>query len=192
MGLLGPQFSLYEMRIDEKVKLEYFDWMYDLMCDGRFAGRITYRQLFKALHDIEFVYFVPHDENRAEDGVALRYRYCYLHDCEDLEHYLDGPCSVLEMMVALAIRCEERIMSDPDKGDRTAQWFWSMIISLGLGSMTDYNFDEELVNDAIARFLNREYEPDGKGGLFTVRKWNRDARTAEIWHQLLAYLNTLG
>lgn len=179
------------MRNDEKVRKEYFEWMYDLVCDGRFADSITYRRLFELLHNTEFVYFIPHDENRAEDGISMRYHYCVSHECEDLEWYLDGPCSILEMMIALAIR-EEHIMSDPDKGDRTAQWFWSMISSLGLSGMTDYNFDEEFVNDSVAKFLNREYSPDGKGGLFTIRKWKRDARTAEIWHQLLAYLNTLG
>lgn len=179
------------MRNDESIRISYFEWMYELMCDGRFADTISYRQLFTFLHNTEFVYFVPHDENRADDGISLRYHFCVMRGCEKLERYLDGPCSVLEMMVALAIR-EEHIMSDPDRGDRTAQWFWSMIASLGLSGMTDYNFDEEFVSESIARFLNREYSPDGKGGLFTVKRWNRDARTAEIWHQLLAYLNTLG
>ena len=110
-----------DMRIEDKVKSDYFNWMYDMMCDGRFAKTITYRQLFEFLHDVEFTYFIPHDENRAKDGIALRYRYCLLHNCKNLEYCLDGPCSILEMMVALAIRCEENIMSDPDKGDRTAQ-----------------------------------------------------------------------
>jgi hypothetical protein len=93
------------------------------------------------------------------------------------------------MMVALAIRCEERIMKDPMKGDRTAQWFWGMISSLGLGGMTDYNFNEWVVADVIGRFLRREYDSDGKGGLFTIKRWDRDARDVEIWHQLLAYCN---
>lgn len=179
------------MRIEDKIKIDYFEWMYDLMCEGRLARGISFRKLFAFLHDTEFVYFVPHDENRYEDGIALRYRFCLINDCENLEHYLDGPCSVLEMIVALAIRCEERIMSDPDKGDRTAQWFWSMINSLGLGGMYDSNFSEKLVSDTIYRFLNRDYEPNGKGSLFTIRDWNRDARDAEIWHQLMAYLNTI-
>ena len=48
-----------------------------------------------------------------------------------------------------------------------------------------------MVNDVITRFLEREYDSDGKGGLFTIRGWKRDARTAEIWHQLMAYLNTI-
>ena len=180
-----------DMRIEDKVKNDYFDWMYDMMCEGRFAKTITYRQLFRFLHDVEFTYFIPHDENRAKDGISLRYKYCVLNNCKDLEYCLDGPCSILEMMVALAIRCEENIMSDPDKGDRTAQWFWVMMTSLGLSSMTDYNFNEWLVNDVVTRFLNRDYDEDGKGGLFTIKGWNRDAREAEIWHQLMAYLNTL-
>ena len=160
------------------------------MCEGRFSQSISYRQLFMSLHSIEFEYFIPYDENRAVDGVTLRYHYCRMHDCEDLEYCLSGPCSVLEMMIALAIRCEES-MDNPEKGDRTSQWFWSMITNLGLGSMSDGNFNEWLVNDVITRLLEREYDPDGRGGLFRVRDSRRDMRTMELWHQLLAYMNTI-
>lgn len=82
-------------------------------------------------------------------------------------------------------------MTNPAKGDRTSQWFWGMITNLGLGSMSDSNFNEWLVNDIVTRFLDRDYEPDGRGGLFTVKNWNRDMRTAEIWHQLMAYINSI-
>lgn len=179
------------MLLEEQVKSDYFEWMYDLMCEDRFTRTISYRQLFMFLHDTEFVYFIPYDENRAVDGMTLRYHYCQIHDCEDLEQYLTGPCSVLEMMVALAVRCEESIMDDPTKGDRTSQWFWTMVTNLGLGAQSDDNFNEWLVNDIVTRFLDRDYEPDGRGGLFTVRGWHRDMRTAEIWHQLMAYINTI-
>lgn len=179
------------MRIEDQIKSDYFEWMYQLMCRGRFAPSITYRKLFTSLHDTEFTYFVPYDENRAGDGIALRYRYCVYHNCEGMEYCLDGPCSVLEMMVALAIKCEERIMCNPEKGDRTAQWFWDMLNSLGLSSMNDSNFNKRIVDEAIWRLLNRTYDRDGKGGLFTIRGWRRNAREAEIWHQLMAYLNSL-
>lgn len=178
------------MRIEDKVKKDYFNWMYDMMCDGRFAPEISYRNLFEFLHEVEFVYSVPHDKNRASDGVSLRYKYCCMNECEDLERHLTGPCSVLEMLVALSIHIEH-LMASTAKGDRTAQWFWGMITNLGLGSMCDSNYNEWLVNDVITRFLNREYDRNGKGGLFTVKGWDRDARDAEIWHQLMAYLNTL-
>lgn len=179
------------MRIEDRVNADYFEWMYDIVCYNRFGKGMTYRKLLTFLHDTEFVYFVPYDENRAVEGIALRYRFCVIHNCPELEWCLTGPCSVLEMMVALAIRCEENLMDDPDKGDRTGQWFWNMIINMGLGSMNDTNFNEWLVNDVVSRFLNREYDPDGRGGLFRVKGWNRDMRTAEIWHQLMAYINTI-
>ena len=34
------------MTDEERVNIDYLDWMYDLMCEGRFAGSITYRKLF--------------------------------------------------------------------------------------------------------------------------------------------------
>ena len=178
------------MGIEERVKSNYFEWMYDIVCGRNFREPFTYRRLLTFLHDVEFTHFVPYDENRAAEGVALRYRYCWLNNCEDLEWCLTGPCSVLEMMVALAIRCEE-IIDDPEIGDRTGQWFWGMITNMGMGAMHDVNYDEVLVREVVARFLDRDYEPDGRGGLFRVKGWHRDMRTAEIWHQLMAYINTL-
>ena len=111
-------------------------------------------------------------------------------DHEEVRHFIDGPCSVLEMMVALAMSCEN-IMNDPQIGDRTGQWFWNMIISLGLGSMTDIRFDKEYCLEVIYRFLDREYEPDGKGGLFTIRNCDTDLRNVGIWYQTCWYLNNI-
>ena len=93
------------------------------------------------------------------------------------------------MMVALADRCEKRIMADPDIGDRTGQWFWGMIANLGLGGMTDERFDEAKTRRIISRLLTRNYEPDGKGGLFTVANSRYDMRTVEIWFQAMRYLD---
>jgi hypothetical protein len=129
------------------------------------------------------------DANRAAKGMDLRWRFVLRTDNRDLYEYLDGPCSVLEMMIALAITCEENIMDDPRVGDRTGQWFWSMIYNLGLKHMTDDNFDEEYVAEVIDRFLNREYEPDGRGGLFRIKNCAYDLRHVEIFHQLCWYLD---
>lgn len=179
------------MRIEYRVRSDYFEWMHDIVCGTRFSRGFGYRKLLTFLHDTEFVYFVPYDENRAAEGIALRYRYCSATEQEQLEWCLDGPCSVLEMMLALAIRCEENIMVDPDMGDRTSQWFWNMISTMGLASCHDGNFDYRLVEEVVDRFLKREYEPDGRGGLFCVKGWHRDMRDAEIWHQLMAYINSM-
>ena len=163
---------------------EYFEWMYDLV-GGLNGSKVTsYRKLLMTLHATQFVYSIRMDENRAEDGVDLRRRFSALYS-----DMLDGPCSVLEMMIALAIRCEESIMDDASMGDRTGQWFWGMINNLGLGGMTDANYDRDYVEGCITRFLNRDYQPDGRGGLFRVRNCDVDLRKVEIWYQLCWYLD---
>ena len=131
------------------------------------------------------------DGNRAEDGIDLRYRFGREYSYPDamIASYLDDrPCSILEMMTALAIRCEEHIMDDPDIGNRTGQWFWSMLVNLGLGSMYDAKFDRYRVDRILERLLDREYGRNGKGGLFTVNN-GRDMRTTEIWYQMNYYLS---
>ena len=100
-------------------------------------------------------------------------------------------CSVLEMMIALAIRLEEHIMHDPDIGDRTAMWFWGMLDSMGLSEMDDSEFNLAYVEAVVQRFLDRDYRPDGKGGLFTIEECKYDLRKVEIWYQACWYLDTL-
>lgn len=172
--------------MNDDVAKEYFEWMYELVCGGMFPPETSYRKLFGYLHSIEFTYTIPIDENRADDGEKLRRRFS-----DAKERQIAGPCSVLEMIVALAVRCEETIMEDPSKGDRTKQWFWKMVNNLGLGSMTNDAFDEEYVKGVVERFLNREYEPNGKGGLFTVKDADCDLRSVEIFYQLLWFLDSI-
>lgn len=180
------------MTLEDQIKNEYFDWMYNLVCRDRYSNPISYKKLLAFLHNTEFIYIISRDENRATDGIDLRYRFAYDHpSINDAESYLDGPCSVLEMMIALSIRCEETIMDNPNVGDRTKQWFWGMVTSLGLGSMTDDRFNRRYAENVIDRFLHREYEPNGKGGLFTIRHRNCDLRDVEIWYQLCWYLDEI-
>ena len=178
------------MTIRDKTQNEYFEWMYDLVSGDRYSNGISYRKLLMHLHNTEFIFSIPMDENRAENGEHLRYRFSLRHHVN--EEYLDiGPCTVLEMMVALAIRCEEEIMDDPEIGNRTAQWFWGMITNLGLGDMTDEYYDRRDVDDILTRLLNREYEPDGRGGLFRIRNCQEDLRDIEIWVQMCWWLNSI-
>lgn len=169
---------------------EYFEWVYDLVNEKN----KPYRKLFARLHDREFTYLIDMDGNRYEDGINLRYRFGYERGYPNamIATYLDdGPCSVLEMMVQLAIRCEEDIMDDPNMGVRTSRWFWEMIDNLGLTHATDDRFDFDHVDDIITTFLEREYERDGRGGLFVIPNCKRDLRDVEIWYQMCWYLNDI-
>ena len=180
------------MDLQNVVKNQYFDWLYNYVCKRKAHSNVSYRKLLMALHDIEFIFSIPNDVNRSVDGLDLRYRFSLEFEEDEqlnLPYLITGPCSVLEMMVALAIRCEETIMDDSLYGDRTGQWFWNMMNNLGIGLMTDEIYDRDFVKQKINLFLNRNYEPNGKGGLFYIRDCKEDLTTLEIWAQLCWYLD---
>lgn len=179
---------------EKELNNRYFNWMYQLVSDERYTKGLSYKKLINHLNDIDFQYSIPMDGNRADDGIGLRYRFGYEQKYEEsmIANHLDTrPCSVLEMMIALSLRCEEHIMHDPDIGDRTGQWFWGMIINLGLESMDDSNFDMIHTDDVIFRFMDRKYKKNGEGGLFTVDNYKYDMRSVEIWWQMNWYLNSI-
>ena len=134
------------------------------------------------------------DSNRGIDGLDLRYQFCYENKYEysKLGSELgDKPCSVLEMMVALALRFEQEIFYGSDVGNRMPLWFNDMLISLGLDGMDDYNFDEVRATQIISTFLSRDYLPDGRGGLFYIPGCQRDLREVEIWYQACWFFDQL-
>jgi hypothetical protein len=161
--------------------------MVDMVCANRFADGVSFRKLLKHLHDTVFTYTLKKDADRAADGEYLRYRFAYRNGYD--KNFTDGSSSVLEVMIAIAMECEESIMDDPSYGDRTAQWFWEMVKNLGLGGMTDTRYDAEHVDEVLTRFLSRKYTRDGRGGLFYIPGCTRDLRRVAIWHQLCWWLN---
>lgn len=178
----------------EALNQEYFDWMCSLVSENPITNGATYRKLLTYLNQVDFTYTIDMDGNRAEDGIDLRYRFGYERGYSNpmIASYLDiRPCSVLEMMIALAVRCEEHIMEDSEIGNRTGQWFWTMVVSLGLRAMDDRRFNDIYVSKIIERFLDRKYERNGVGGLFTVQHCSRDMRTTEIWYQMCLYLDSI-
>lgn len=155
---------------------EYYDWLMDII-----KGPGGYSQVLNELWNTEFYSIVPNDDNRAADGVCLRYYYE-----DDTGEYCDktGACTVLEMMIGLALRMENDFLYDGDYGDRTHIWFWDMVKSLGLSRYPDRSFYQYDVRCIIEDFLDR------KGGifLFPVVDRNFDWTEMEIWWQLNKYI----
>lgn len=172
----------------------YFKWLCGLV-----KAPSHYKKLLLFLHDTDFQYRMARDSNRYEDGIDMRYQFGIATGESQrlIALALDNKsCSMLEMMVALADRCEEQIMSDSELGDRTGNWFWFMVDSLGLSDMTNDNFDKEYCIFVVNRFIEREYSQNGDGGLFRidVRDKNNmivDLRDYEIWYQATWYLNSV-
>lgn len=175
----------------EIIRELYFLWIYHKVMDG-IRGDKVYKKLLRFLHDRYFSSAIPMDTNREEDGYDLRFRFAYEEkiDARVVSSEIDDrPCSILEMMAALAIRMDEQIMAEPDKNDRTGKWFFEMLNNLGLVGMDDNNFSLAKAKRIIDRFLDHDYSHDGKGGLFYIPKSERDMRTAEIWYQMNWYIN---
>lgn len=174
------------------MKRLYFKWLYQLVLDAR---RIrSYKKLLKFLFEQDYYYLLEMDSNRGTDGLDLRHQFCYEHQYEYSElcsELGDKPCSVLEMMIALVLRFEQEILCDSDMGNRLPIWFNDMLISLGLDDLDDYNFDEVRAYQIVSIFLNRDYLPNGKGGLFYIPGCQRDLREVEIWYQACWFFDRL-
>ena len=135
------------------------------------------------------------DSNRVSDGTELRFRFEQttgeVADPVMVAFFGRDTCSVMELMTALALRCEEYIMSDGEIGDRTGTWFWEMICSLGLQDMNNQNFNESYVTTVISKWMSRDFRPSGEGSLFTIPNVNCDLRDIDIWCQLNWYLESI-
>ena len=159
---------------------QYYDWLYKIVCGEWEPRNLSFHRLLMYLFNRDYIPACEMDVCRATDGINLRYRFASENNIPygKIDAVFQGvPCSMLEMMVALAIRIEEHIMEDRSMGNRVGQWFWSMVVSLGLAAMDDTRFD------------SRDYQPNGAGGLFTLSHPTEDMRQIDIWYQLMAYLN---
>lgn len=162
----------------------YLEWLMNYVnCDAN-----KYGYLMISLFNQEFYWTNPMDENRSEDGKQLRYAYSESNGGVPIDD-LVGPCSVLEMIVALARRWQVDISSENGSEDGFEGNFWEIIKNLGLDIFTNDKFEPEKVKAITTFMLDREYPKSGKGGMFPVKKMVVDQKNTEIWRQLWNYLD---
>ena len=163
---------------------DYLVAYFDVLCDAIRTpdGPLLsdYYAVLMHLHCTEFKPTLVFDRNRVID--ALDYRAKFIDD-------RDTPVGIFELMVSLANRIETETMGGTSEHNRTADWFWCMMASLGLLSMTDDVYDPRAVDEVIDRFIYREYSPNGDGGLFITTDRTVDLRNEEIWYQAALFLN---
>lgn len=177
-----------EYRRTVNVRTLYFRWLIGKL-DKHMVKK--YSSLLMHLFKDTFIENsnVPMDVNRARDGIALRKRFIseneYFGDSElEIIQYED--CSWLEMLIALAERIDDQMMFDMNLGNRTDKWFWLIINQMDLSQFDEKNYVYDQIKRKLNKLIRREYENDGKNGIF---KCNRDVRKIEIWYQMMEYFN---
>ena len=166
------------------MRAKYFRWLLgkvELRSDTRYS--ILCEQLFHT--EFRWDLTIDLDADRAENGMALRIIY---HEETGLHANMNGePCNILEMLVALSIAMEE-IMGDVDDC-HPGRWFAEMIYNLDLADMTDDNYTPNVVINNVGNWMSRNYDKNGRGGLFPLRSRCKDQRKAPIWEQAGNYLS---
>lgn len=170
------------MDVDE-IWSDYCDYLIDLV-GLKDEFRENYGELLLYLHMIPFTYKIPLDENRLKDGLRLRSGFTY--DIRELDKY---PCSVLEVLIAFAIRIDQEFTGDP-REPHPDVIFWDMIYNLNLESCDNEHFNQEFVFVSVQKWLLRDFSPNGKDSIFPLRisSDSPDQRKVEMWTQMLCYL----
>lgn len=163
----------------------YLEWLYSQVADPNFQDEdLTYWEVLKILFSVDFAYVVRMDENRVEDGKALRRRFIAEQRLSGVsEAWIELGCSVLELMVGLSERLAFLADGEPH------YWFWELMGNLGLRHYNDsYIIPTEDVEEILERVIFRYYGPDGRGGFFPLKHPTRDQRDIELWAQLSDYV----
>lgn len=171
--------------MDEPLDEIYLRWLYSQTGSVRIRNpRKTYWNLLRLLYKKEFIWIIPNDDNRVEDGRDLRYEFIDAEEIESVDiEWMHMGCSVLEMLIGLSRRLSFEAEGEP------RVWFWHLMNNLGLSIYTDdTTISEDHINEVFDGVIWRTYEPDGYGGLFPLNRPERDQRDVELWYQLSAYI----
>jgi len=150
---------------------EYYTWLCDMV--GVNQEDNSYWLLLNTIHRRTFNFSVPNDDNRAADGLELREQFLSEHTYGINELNM-GPCTMLEMLIGLATRCEY-IMDSKSM----AEWFWIMLDNADLSRFTDDRFVDldglPAINHRLDRIVDRTYHKTGVGGLFPLHHHKKDS-----------------
>jgi hypothetical protein len=162
------------------VDLDYYEWLIDQI---DIPNGKSYRDLFECMHNIEFVWTIPNDDNRVQDGLDLRSEFAD----GTVGGVTSGGATILEILVALSRRVAFATDGDP------RQWAWRLLKNLRLHKMHDplTGAKKLRANDILDALVWRTYERDGRGGFFPLNYPEEDQTKVEIWDQMNKYVMEL-
>lgn len=163
----------------------YFQWLYNQVGETYLTDPSkTYWGMLKQFYTTEFVWFVPNDDNRIEDGKDLRREFVDELELKNVnKEWLSLGCSMFELLIGLSRRLSFEAEGEP------RDWFWELIKNLGLHRFNDRRkYPSKAVEVALERVIWRTYDYNGLGGLFPLKNAHEDQRDVELWYQLCAYV----
>jgi hypothetical protein len=165
---------------------QYFDW---LLAQIEINSNKKYNDLFARLHETEFIWVIPHDDNRVCDGLDLRTEYLdgtvgwKMEDIMRLPIMTGKGASVLEVTIGLSRRVAFTC------GGEAPWWAWQLMGNLGL-----YKFPDPMtktkanrLNEILEALIWRTYKRNGEGGFFPLTDPKEDQTKVEIWYQMNQY-----
>lgn len=166
---------------------DYLYWLEPHIRDEDGARGKTYWDLLHIMHEKEFVWLVPNDDNRIVDGLDLRVEFCYSQHIRSTALRNLGPCSFLEVLIGLSRRLSFAA------GGHPTGWAWQLVINLELHKMFDRlsHRKAQKVNDILDTAIGRTYLPDGSGGFFPLAWPDDDQTKVEIWYQMANYIDEM-
>lgn len=156
------------------VEQKYYEW---LVSQIDIPNNKSYHELFEIMHNFEFIWTIPNDDNRVQDGLDLRTEFSN-------RRLALGGATVLEVLIGLSRRIAFTVDEDP------REWAWRLLKNLRLHKMSDPLSDRQRlrVNDILDGLVWRTYYRDGRGGFFPLKLSEEDQTKVEIWYQMNQYV----
>lgn len=165
----------------------YFHWLVPQTSTGGHQHH-TYVDVLRLMHQKEFVWLVPNDDNRIVDAKDLRGEFLRETNAPMtilMDHF--GYVSVLEVLIAVSRRLAFLA------GESAEGWAWQLMENLDLHRMSDplSKRKAKRVDEILEKLVWRTYDPDGQGGFFPLAWSERDQTKVEIWYQMQAYVGEI-
>ena len=187
---LDERYLAWSKLMNKPLDEQYLAWLYDQVASVKLRNPSkTYWNLIRSLFNTEFVWLVPNDDNRVEDGRDLRLEFVEQENIFDPDpNWMFRNCSFLEMLIGLARRLSFEMDDEPAPSD----CFWHLLNNLNLSDFNDARFNtaqhQAYVDHILRDVVWRTYRSDGTGGLFPLSRPKKDQRKVELWYQLSSYV----
>lgn len=156
--------------------MEYLPWLIQRGCLD------DYRDLASVWDEIEFIWYIPEDGDKAEQALRMRDEYEY-----ETNRYCprQGPASFLELFVSITDTLTAMVYQD------RAAFTRSILMNLGVRNAQDSLLMDPAVYsraiDSAETVMHRTYRKNGYGGLFMVP--GADLREMPLRDQMILWSN---